>query len=139
MHGHNITFKRFVADNVFDFVHIFGYKFRLPYMPAVENIGLEPANHRGSDWLWDGSNTRLDHGTGFQWYINPWGPDVGDLRTWTDINGGSWVSMGNMPLDTEWHEVRLVLDVQREATALLNRRHALPVPFQPDTEATQLG
>lgn len=117
--AHNITFKRFIADDVFDFIHTFGYKFRLPYLPSIDNEGLNPQTIEGYIGLWDGGDTRLDYDTGFQWYINPWGPDTGDLRTWTDIDGGKWASVGHLPLDMEWHELRIVLDVRRETTALL--------------------
>ncbi|MEA3337418.1 MAG: hypothetical protein U9R25_16080 [Chloroflexota bacterium] len=117
--AHNITFKKRIADNVFDFVHTFGYKFRLPYMPSTSNPTLNPQTIEGGMGLWDGSDTRLDYGTGFQWYINPWGPDAGAIQSWTDIDGGSWAKVGNMPLDTAWHQVRITLDVRRETTALV--------------------
>lgn len=117
--AHNITFKKFTVDSVFDFVHTFGYEFRLPYMPSIDNTDLNPQTIEGGIGLWDGSNTRLDYGTGFQWHINPWGPDTGALQTWTDIGGGSWATVGNITLDTAWHSVRITLDPRRGATALV--------------------
>jgi hypothetical protein len=117
--AHNITFKQFVANNVFDFVHTFGYKFRLPYMPSTDNPVLNPQTIEGAVSLWDGSDTQLAYSTGYQWYINPWVPDVGAIHTWTDIDDGKWVPVGNLAPDTEWHEIRMTLDYRRESTAFV--------------------
>jgi len=117
--AHNITFKRFVDDEAFQFIHTCTYKFRLPYLPLPDiSADLNAQTLEGGIFVWDGSETRLDYGIAFQWGLNPWS-EFGDMKTWTDTNGGEWVAVGHLTPDTEWHEVRMVVDFRREATALL--------------------
>ncbi|MCA9926973.1 MAG: twin-arginine translocation signal domain-containing protein [Anaerolineales bacterium] len=120
--AHNITFKRFVDDTALNFVHIGGYKFRLPYLPQPD-IGTELNGQtiEGGLFVWDGVMEVLDKGIAFQWVVNPWNP--GSINTW---DGTGWVEVGTLALDTAWHEVMLVVDYQHELTAL--KLDGTPIP-----------
>lgn len=114
--AHNITFKRIIDGNAFEYVHTSGFKFRLPYLPSTDNFDLNAQTLEGGIFVWDGSGTRLDHGVGFQWILNPWMNTFGEIRIWTEVNGGQWESVGYLAPDTRWHEIRIVIDFRRETT-----------------------
>lgn len=118
--AHNITFKRFVDDEAFQFIHTCGYKFRLPYIPQQdENSEFNAESLEGGIFIWDGSDTRLDYGIAFQWGLNPWN-EFGFIRTWTDDSPeGKWTNVGQLIPDTEWHEVEMIVNYQRKTTALI--------------------
>ncbi len=112
--AHNITFKRFIDDTAFNYIHTCGYKFRLPYLPQKDtNSALNGQTIEGGIFVWDGVTEKIDKGIAFQWVINPWAS--GTINTW---NGTGWDAVGSMSLDTTWHEVTMVVDYQRELTAL---------------------
>lgn len=83
--AHNITFKRIIDDNAFEYVHTCRFKFRLPYLPSTDNFDLNAQTLEGGIFVWDGSRTRLDYGVGFQWVLNPWMDIYGEIRTWTGL------------------------------------------------------
>lgn len=117
--AHNITFKRIEDSTAFDFIHTCGYKFKLPYLPSTSSIDLNAQTLEGGIFIWDGSKTRLDYGAGFQWLLNPYVTDkFGDIQSWTEQNGGTWKTVGSLIPDTSWHEVKLLLDCQRQTTSL---------------------
>ena len=123
--AHNITFKRFIDDTALNFIHIGGYKFRLPYLPQPD-IGTELNGQtiEGGLFVWDGVMEVLDKGIAFQWVVNPW--NLGSINTW---DGTGWVEVGTLALDTVWHEVMLVVDYQRELTALKIDGTPIPTHF----------
>lgn len=125
--AHNITVLRMVAEDAFNYVHICGYKFRIPYIPSTGNTDLNAQTLEGGFFIWDGGNTRLDYGLAFQWMLNPWGGDdfaFGDLRCWTGFGVGAWQKVGQIEVDTAWHEIRFVFDFRRETTAMvIDGRH----------------
>lgn len=116
---HNITFKRFIDDNAFDFIHTCMVKFRLPYLPSTAGGPLNAQTLEGGFFIWDGGNTQLDYGFAFQWQLNPWVPSFGEMWTWVDSNGGEWAPSGYLQPDTEWHDLRLVFDHQNQSTSML--------------------
>ena len=119
--AHNITYKLITHPGAFNFIHTCSVSFRLPYLPLPD-----PALIRNGQtvecgiFIWDGPNTRLDYGMAFQWLVNPWGAGSsnppGSLRIW---NGTAWVRVGQLPLDTGWHTLRMVVDFKRKSTLLL--------------------
>lgn len=125
--AHNITFKRFIDDAAFQYVHTCGYKFRLPYLLEPDDTTTENAQSlEGGIFTWDGGNTRLDYGIAFQWSLNPWS-EFGVIRTWTNNDpAGEWTNVSYLEPDTAWHEVKMVIDHPRQTTALLlDGRHVL--------------
>lgn len=117
--AHNITFKKFVDVEAFEFIHTCIYKFRLPYLPLPDvNADMNAQTLEGGIFIWDGGGTRLDYGIAFQWGLNPWS-GFGDIRTWTNTNGGEWVLVGQLTPDTQWHEAKMVVDFHKETTTLL--------------------
>jgi len=126
--AHNITVNRMVDAAAFSFIHHFGFKFQLPYLPATTNTELNAQTLEGGLFIWDGSGTRLDYGLAFQWMLNPWGGNdfaFGDLRCWTDNESAPWQKVGQIDPTTvwgegedDWHEVEMVLDFQRQTTSL---------------------
>lgn len=118
--AHNITFKRFIDKVAFQYIHTCGYKFRLPYLPQQdEKSDYSAESIEGGIFVWDGGDSRLDYGIAFQWGLNPW-HEFGYLRTWTDRSDeGEWTNVGQLTPDTEWHDLKMILDCQRGLTALL--------------------
>lgn len=127
--AHNITVNRMVDATAFSFIHHFGFEFQLPYLPATTNTELNAQTLESGLFIWDGSGTRLDYGLAFQWMLNPWGGGdnfaFGDLRCWTDKEGGQWQKVGELDPVTiwgegedDWHEVEMVLDFRRQTTSL---------------------
>jgi hypothetical protein len=139
--AHNITFKRIVDDEAFQHIHTATFPFRLPYLPvADENADLNAQTLEGGLFVWDGGGTRLDYGIAFQWGLNPW-DRFGEVRAWTDANGGEWAAVGHLEPDTEWHEVKMAIDYPRQTTALwidnahyMTRYTATPKPETWGTE-----
>lgn len=124
--AHNITFKRLIADNALDFVHVCEYQFRLPYMPTTSNTLLNGQTIEGGIFVWDGRNTRMDYGVAFQWVLNPWSPLFKKIQCWT---GSSWQVVGELEPDTRWHRVKFVLDYRRQQTQLLIDGKTFPSLF----------
>lgn len=116
--AHNITFKRIVDDFALQYIHICRFRFRLPYVPSIDNFQLNAQTLEGGLFVWDGEGTRLDYGLGFQWLLNPWMSNFGEMRVWRDVNGGQWESTGFLKPDIAWHEIEFVVDFQKEATLL---------------------
>ncbi len=117
--AHNITFKRIVDENAFEYIHTCGFAFRLPYLPTTDNFDLNAQTLEGGLFVWDGSTTRLDYGVGFQWVLNPWMDIFGEIRTWkADGNEGQWEGVGYLTPDTRWHEIKIVVDFKRGTTSV---------------------
>ncbi len=114
--AHNITFKRIIDDLALHYVHACGFKFRLPYVPSTDNLEFNAQTLEGGLFVWDGRGARLDFGLGFQWLLNPWMSNFGEVRAWRDTNGGQWESVGYLKPDTLWHEIRFTIDFRKETT-----------------------
>lgn len=131
--AHNITFKRLNDDAAFDFIHVCGFKFRLPYLPTHDNSEMNAQTIEGGLFIWDGSNSRLDYGLAFQWIINPWSdlpePPFGTLQCWTSRGTGTWQPVGTMEPDTEWHDIFFVFDWRNQTTAMVIDGTHYPVQF----------
>lgn len=99
-------------------VHTLEYEFRLPYLPAVTNTDRNGQTVEGSITVWDGKITRRQSIVGWQWLINPHDlATFGVLQCWTPSR--TWQPVGKVAVDdTDWHSLRLVLDLTREATSL---------------------
>lgn len=140
--AHNITFKRMVEEDALNFIYYGGYKFRLPYLPATTNTDMNAQTLEGGMFIWDGGDTRLDYGLAFQWMLNPWGGSdfaFGDVRCWTDLNGGSWQKVGSLPPDTAWHELQMVFDFGRKTTALAIDGTYFPSRFTATQKSDEWG
>lgn len=108
--AHNITVKTVESASALRRLHRGAYSFRLPYLPQVDNFDLNAQTIEGGIFIWDGPATRLDYGVAFQWALNPWMDEFGDIRTWTEWDGGQWQKVGFLTPDTEWHRVRFGFD-----------------------------
>lgn len=111
--AHNISFRRIIDTEALNNVHAASYEFRLPFMPE---IGAWPHNAQtieGGFFVWDGGGSRKDIGVGFQWLLNPWMSDQGDVRYWHRGQGGRWKPGGFLTPDTEWHRIEFVVDPTR--------------------------
>jgi len=117
--AHNITVKKVWDNDIFTFVHTSGYKFRMPYIPVQSNWDLNAQTLEGGLFLWDGTNTKLAYGIGFEWVLNPWdisGGNFGDIRAWT--SEGQWVNVGHITPDMAWHTVTMKVDFRKKETTL---------------------
>ncbi len=112
--AHNITFKRFFDEQIFDFMHICEYAFRLPYLPDARNTNFNGQTVEGHLGLWDGQASRLFSSVAYQWVISPY-EKTGTLQVWT---ARGWQAVGFIPVDTNWHTIRLALDPHCKATSL---------------------
>lgn len=116
--AHNITVKTINSNDAFQYTHTCRYTFRLPYLPVKDNTELNAQTIEGGIFIWDGSGSRIDYGLGFHWILNPWLNNFGEIGSWSDINGGQWVGVGNITPDTNWHELEIVVDFQKQTTSL---------------------
>jgi hypothetical protein len=104
---------------------------------------MERTDPRRRFFVWDGANTRLDYGTAFQWDLNPWG-DFGAIRIWTATGRlGQWVTVGRLTADTNWHHIKIAVDVSSETTALAIDETQYPVELsktsKPDSWGTEVA
>lgn len=117
--AHVISFKRVTDVSMMKTVHQAGYSFQMPYVPSTAG-GLRNAQTvEGGLFVWDGINTRVDHGTAFQWVLNPWQSNFGQIRVWTSANGGSWAAAGYLKPDTAWHNVSMTVDPVNQKVQLI--------------------
>lgn len=137
--AHNIAFNRVIDDQAFNYTHLCEYQFRLPYLPVTNNWDMNAQTLEASIFIWDGSDTRLDYGMGFQWVLNPWMSSFGDIWCWTDTNGGEWAPSGYLEPDTEWHTVSMVFDHHLKATALLIDGDAFACAYSAIPKAANWG
>jgi hypothetical protein len=135
--AHNITFKRVINQTAFEYVHICGFKFRVPDLPSPERFDAQTLE--GGIFIWDGSGTRLDYGLAFQWILNPRMDSFGEMRAWTDTNDGQWERIGHLVPDTNWHDIRIVVDFQRETTAMKIDERRYPSCFAAITKPETWG
>lgn len=105
--AHAIAFTRLWNMPSFANKHHGTAHFRIPVVPTMQNwdrFAIQTVEV--GVFVWDGPSTRLDYGVAMQWVLNPWIPEFGDLRAWTqNENGPEWVTVGHLEPDTEWHEV----------------------------------
>ena len=106
--AHNITYTKETNPITMNCLHQAEYKFKLPYTIATSNTDFNGQTVEGGLFVWDGSNTELDHGLAFQWVINPWDPNYKALRYW---DGSNWLPLGVLEPDTEYHTVKFELDI----------------------------
>ncbi len=116
--AHNINFRRVIDDTAFDYIHTGSYEFKLPYLPSPGSWPDNAQTLEGGFFIWDGGNTRRDHGLAFQWILNPWMSTFGDILCWTPANGGSWAPAGHLTPDTGWHTFEFALDTRNEMTSM---------------------
>ncbi|GGQ47893.1 hypothetical protein [Couchioplanes azureus] len=136
--AHVLSFKRFTDDyplngdvSLMSCRHTASYQFRMPYLPATAGGAFNAQTVEGGLFVWDGLGTRVDHGTAFQWVLNPWLPNFGQLLVWSDGEDGTgaWIAGGYLKPDTEWHTARFVVDPADQRVELSIDGNALPVPY----------
>lgn len=106
---HNITYKKVVSDELLSMKHIAEYRFKMPYEVSTQNTDNNGQTVEGGLFVWDGANTQLDYGLAFQWVVNPWVPEFGDIRYW---DGAAWQYLTSISVDTNYHDVVFELDFQ---------------------------
>jgi hypothetical protein len=123
--AHNITYQRQASGDAFTYAHLCEFEFRLPYIPTVGNWVNNAQTFETSFFVWDGSGSRIDYGMAWQWILNPWMSNFGEVRAWmssataTVPENGAWHSVGQLGIDTNWHRAKLIVDYGAQATALL--------------------
>ncbi|MFF5081854.1 hypothetical protein ACFY36_32790 [Actinoplanes sp. NPDC000266] len=117
--AHVIAYKRVTGSGLLRVTHRGGYAFRLP-VPAVNGTAQTV---EGGLFVWDG---HLDHGTAFQWELNPWLATFGQLSVWT---GDAWVKAGVKKPDTAWHTVNYLVQPARKTVQLVLDGKNLPAPY----------
>ncbi|MEU7902990.1 hypothetical protein [Actinoplanes sp. NPDC049118] len=105
--AHNITYKPVTDPSMMTLVHQASYSFQMPFVPSTAGGPRNAQTVEGGLFVWDGLNTRVDHGTAFQWLLNPWDANFGKIRVWT---GSSWQAAGYLKPDTAWHQVSFLVD-----------------------------
>lgn len=107
--AHNLMYKKIIDPVARDHIHFCTYEFRLPFLPTKGDSDYNAQTLEGGLSLWDGATSRINYNAAFQWALNPYRAP-GTLRVWTSVNSGSWQPAGFLPVDTEWHQVHLMLD-----------------------------
>lgn len=127
--AHNITFRRDINPAHLSTVHAVSFDFSMPYVPSPSAWPDNAQTVEGGFFVWDGPASRLDYGLAFQWVLNPWMSSFGDIRTWSNIDGGRWVTSGHLNPDTEWHRSEFILDSAAGTCALLIDGAQIPAAF----------
>lgn len=123
--AHNITHSLDINENNLTAIHASRYQFRLPFVPKADpNSPVNGETIEGGFFVWDGKTTRRDYGVAFQWVINPWDPRFGNINSWKGDAG--WEKNGKLALDTEWHEVWMVVDCKLKTASLVI--DGMPIP-----------
>jgi hypothetical protein len=120
--AHNITFKRIVDNDSLKYVHTAIVKFRLPFQPVCDpDSSMNGETIEGHLAVWDGADTRLDYLVAFQWTVNPCDSQkFGQIWAWDYPNDpNKWKLVGQLPVDTSWHEVQMVLDTSISKACLV--------------------
>ncbi|MDZ8120496.1 hypothetical protein [Pontiella agarivorans] len=126
--AHHILLNRIYDDTAANFVHDCGYSFRLPYLPATTNPVLNAQTLEGGLFIWNGEE-QLDYGGAFQWILNPWTDEFGDVQVWTGFGTNEWVTVGFLEPDTDWHDVRMQIDFQTQRASLSIDGNLFPFVF----------
>jgi hypothetical protein len=127
--AHVLSYQRATSAAMMTTAHRGRFSFRLPFLPSTAGGPLNAQTVEGGLFVWDGAGTQLDYGTAFQWILNPWLDNFGQIMAWSSANDGSWVAAGFLQPDTEWHTVLFGVDpVHRRARLVLDGRR-LPVTY----------
>ncbi|MEV8510416.1 hypothetical protein AB0368_37070 [Actinoplanes sp. NPDC051475] len=131
-----LSYKRVSGDKMMNTIHRAVYSFQLPSVPSMAGGALNAQTVEGGLFVWDGAVTRLDNGIAFQWVLNPWLPNFGQLRVWSDANGGAWIPAGYLKPDTAWHSVRFAVDPLHQASELTIDGTSLAAPYTKSPKAS---
>ncbi|OJF10522.1 hypothetical protein [Couchioplanes caeruleus] len=137
--AHVLSFKRFTDDyplsepdsSLMRCSHRADYEFRLPYLPSTAGGPFNAQTVEGGLFVWDGLDTRVDHGTAFQWVLNPWLPNYGQIQVWSDgeDGNGAWIPGGYLKPDTEWHSARFLVNPADRRVELSIDGTLFPAPY----------
>ncbi|MFI7599046.1 hypothetical protein, partial [Actinoplanes sp. NPDC049681] len=124
-----LAYKRMSGATMMNVIHRAGYSFQLPSVPSMAGGARNAQTVEGGLFVWDGAKSKADHGTAFQWVLNPWVSNFGQLRVWSDANGGSWVPAGYLKPDTAWHTVTFQVDPVAQKVQVTVDGVALSAPY----------
>ena len=124
--AHAISYKRVTEASLMQAVHQGSYSFQMPYLPSTAGGPRNAQTVEGGLFVWDGVNTKVDHGTAFQWVLNPWQSNFGQIRVWT---GNSWATGGYLKPDTAWHDVSFMVDPANQKVRLIIDGVDLNAPY----------
>ncbi|GLY07051.1 hypothetical protein [Actinoplanes sp. NBRC 101535] len=127
--AHVISYKRVTDTSMMKTVQKANYQFAMPYVPSTAGGERNAQTVEGGLFVWDGLDTRVDHGTAFQWVLNPWDPNFGQIQIWTSANGGSWANGGYLKPDTAWHTVAMTVDPVKKKVELVIDGKNLNAPY----------
>jgi len=101
-------------QNLYNFIHISGYKIRIPFIPRP--IGEQTLNIEitgGGFQTFYGPNA-TGYEIGWGWTLNPWGEGLGRINVWemTPKYPDTPVVDKVVP-DTNWHSLIFILDKQK--------------------------
>ncbi|MBI3151995.1 MAG: twin-arginine translocation signal domain-containing protein [Chloroflexi bacterium] len=138
--AHNITYKKVINPALLNYFHSCSVLFRLPYLPQQDTSATTNGQTvECGIFVWDGPNTRRDYGMAFQWLINPWGDQEdpqGTIRVW---NGTGWIHVGQKPVDTQWHTLKMAVDLKRKTTLLTIDNKFYPSQYSITTKSPTWG
>lgn len=127
--AHVIAYRRRTGAQQMRVVQRGAYAFRLPFVPSRSGGTLNAQTVEGGLFVWDGT---LDHGTAFQWVLNPWSADFGRIQVWA---GERWRAVGYRRPDTAWHRVVFEVDPAGRTSKLLLDGKRLPVSWSSTTKS----
>lgn len=105
--AHNITYLPMSNVDELKMTHRATIDFRIPAVPTTTGAFKAQTMEIGL-FVWDGVDTRLDHGLAMQWVLNPWVPEYGALRVWRNTaRGPRWERVGYLEPDIAWHTVSI--------------------------------
>ncbi|MFI7602149.1 hypothetical protein [Actinoplanes sp. NPDC049681] len=124
-----LSYTRSTGASMMNAIHKAGYSFQLPSVPSTAGGALNAQTVEGGMFVWDGANTRLDNGAAFQWVLNPWLPNFGQIRVWSDTNGGTWIPAGYLKPDTAWHSVTFQVNPMQQQVEVTLDGSVVAAPY----------
>ena len=87
-------------------------------MPSTSNTDWNGQTVEGGLSLWDGRTTRSKYEVMFQWIVNPYW-QFSELFRWTGTTDRGWQRVGFIPVDANWHQLRIMADFQNGTASMM--------------------
>jgi len=111
----NGTFFKIFDDKIFEFIHISGHYFRIPYPTRDLKVKINSEVIGGGFQTFDGPSA-TGYEIGWGWILNPWNTDyytrVG-FWTWTPEGTKQPWTESKEP-DTDWHKIIYIFDKKND-------------------------
>jgi hypothetical protein len=138
----NGTFFKIFDDKIFEFIHISGHYFRIPYPTRDLKVKINSEVIGGGFQTFDGPSA-TGYEIGWGWILNPWNTDhytrVG-FWTWTPEGTKQPWTESKEP-DTDWHKIIYIFDKKNDNGYILvddmvHKVDKIPTKYVPEWQGS---